>query len=48
MPKTIVAPKVYPSFTIANSGYYERVLATLELPMIIKEGRRYFREYASI
>ena len=42
MPKTIVAPKVYPSFTIANSGYYERVLATLELPMIIKEGHGSF------
>lgn len=42
MPKTIVAPKVYPSFTIENSGYYERVLATLELPMIIKEGHGSF------
>lgn len=42
MPKTIVAPKVYPSFTIANSGYYEKVLAKLGLPMIIKEGHGSF------
>ena len=27
MPKTIIAPKVYPSFTIADSGYYEKVLS---------------------
>ena len=42
MPKTIVAPKVYPSFTIEDSGYYEKVLATLGLPMIIKEGHGSF------
>lgn len=42
MPKTIVAPKVYPSFTIANSGYYEEILNSLSLPMIIKEGRGSF------
>lgn len=42
MPQTIVAPKVYPSFTIRHSGYYERVLETLGLPMIIKEGRGSF------
>lgn len=42
MPKTIVAPKVYPSFTIRDSGFYEKVLQTLKLPMIIKEGRGSF------
>lgn len=42
MPKTIVAPKVYPTFTITNSGYYEKVLTTLGLPMIIKEGHGSF------
>lgn len=42
MPKTIIAPKVYPSFTIQDSGYYERVLEELHLPMIIKEGRGSF------
>lgn len=42
MPKTIIAPKVYPSFTIADSGYYEKVLMELKLPMIIKEGRGSF------
>lgn len=42
MPKTIVAPKVYPNFTIAKSGYFERVLETLGLPMIIKEGHGSF------
>ena len=42
MPETIIAPKVYPSFTIANSGYYEKVLAKLGLPMIIKEGHGSF------
>lgn len=42
MPKTIIAPKVYPNFTIANSGYYEKVLEQLTLPMIIKEGRGSF------
>lgn len=42
MPKTIIAPKVYPSFTISDSRYYEKVLKTLSLPMIIKEGRGSF------
>ncbi len=42
MPKTIVAPKVYPSFSIEHSGYYENVLEELGLPMIIKEGRGSF------
>ncbi|WP_172369022.1 ATP-grasp domain-containing protein [Sporosarcina jiandibaonis] len=42
MPKTIIAPKVYPSFTIADSGYYEKVLSELGLPMIIKEGHGSF------
>ena len=42
MPVTIIAPKVYPSFTIADSGYYEKVLAKLGLPMIIKEGHGSF------
>ncbi|REB07161.1 RimK family alpha-L-glutamate ligase [Sporosarcina sp. BI001-red] len=42
MPRTIVAPKVYPNFTIRDSGYYERVLQELGLPMIIKEARGSF------
>jgi len=42
MPETIIAPKVYPSFIIADSGYYEKVLAKLGLPMIIKEGHGSF------
>ncbi|ARD47051.1 RimK family alpha-L-glutamate ligase [Sporosarcina sp. P33] len=42
MPKTIIAPKVYPNFTIADSGYYEQVLETLGLPLIIKEGHGSF------
>jgi ribosomal protein S6--L-glutamate ligase len=42
MPKTIIAPKVYPAFTIAESGYYEKVLGQLGLPMIIKEGHGSF------
>lgn len=42
MPETIIAPKVYPSFTIADSGYYEKVLTQLSLPMIIKEGHGSF------
>jgi len=42
MPKTIVAPKVYPNFTIQGSGYFEGVLAQLGLPMIIKEGHGSF------
>ena len=42
MPETIIAPKVYPNFTIADSGYYEKVLSKLGLPMIIKEGHGSF------
>lgn len=42
MPKTIIAPKVYPNFTICDSGYYEKVLNEIGLPMIIKEGRGSF------
>lgn len=42
MPKTIVAPKVYPNFSILESGYFERVIAELKLPMIIKEGHGSF------
>lgn len=42
MPQTIIAPKVYPKFTIAKSGYYEKVLEKLGLPMIIKEGHGSF------
>ncbi|MBO0601339.1 RimK family alpha-L-glutamate ligase [Sporosarcina sp. E16_3] len=42
MPETIIAPKVYPNFTIKNSGYYEQVLERLGLPMIIKEGHGSF------
>ncbi len=42
MPTTIIAPKVYPNFTIRNSGYFESVLETLGLPMIIKEGHGSF------
>ena len=42
MPKTIVAPKVYPKFSIRNSGYFEGVLDDLGLPMIIKEGHGSF------
>ena len=42
MPDTIIAPKVYPAFTIRDSGYYERVLERLGLPMIIKEGHGSF------
>ncbi|HWI47384.1 MAG TPA: RimK family alpha-L-glutamate ligase [Rummeliibacillus sp.] len=42
MPTTIIAPKVYPNFTIRDSGYFENVLQTLGLPMIIKEGHGSF------
>jgi len=42
MPVTIIAPKVYPNFTIIDSGYYEQVLERLGLPMIIKEGHGSF------
>lgn len=42
MPRTIVAPKVYPNFSIMDSGYFERVMDRLGLPMIIKEGHGSF------
>ncbi|HEY4532033.1 MAG TPA: RimK family alpha-L-glutamate ligase [Kurthia sp.] len=42
MPRTIVAPKVYPKFTIRNSGYFENVLNTLGLPLVIKEAHGSF------
>lgn len=42
MPETIIAPKVYPNFTIKDAGYYEQVLERLGLPMIIKEGHGSF------
>ena len=42
MPKTIIAPKVYPNFSILESGYFERVIAELGLPMVIKEGHGSF------
>lgn len=42
MPDTIIAPKVYPNFTIEKSGYYEKVLEKLGLPLIIKEGHGSF------
>lgn len=42
MPKTIVAPKVYPKFSIRGSGYFEGVLDELGLPLIIKEGHGSF------
>ncbi|MER2262847.1 MAG: RimK family alpha-L-glutamate ligase [Psychrobacillus sp.] len=42
MPMTIIAPKVYPEFTILHTGYYEQVLQTLQLPMIIKEAHGSF------
>lgn len=42
MPETIIAPKVYPNFTIEGSGYYEKVLEKLGLPLIIKEGHGSF------
>ena len=37
MPRTIVAPKVYPNFSILDSGYFEEVIHRLQLPMIIKK-----------
>lgn len=42
MPRTVIAPKVYPAFSIAGTGYFERVLADFGLPMIIKEGHGSF------
>ncbi len=38
----LIAPKVYAKFTIRDSGYFENVLQTLGLPMIIKEGHGSF------
>ncbi|WP_391202233.1 ATP-grasp domain-containing protein [Psychrobacillus sp. L4] len=42
MPRTIIAPKVYANFTIQHSGFYEQVLQTIHLPMIIKEAHGSF------
>ncbi|WP_040228966.1 ATP-grasp domain-containing protein [Bhargavaea cecembensis] len=42
MPRTVIAPKVYQSFSIAGSGYFERVLGDFGLPLIIKEGHGSF------
>lgn len=42
MPKTIIAPKIYPKFTIRHTGYYEQVIHELSLPMIIKEAHGSF------
>ena len=42
MPLTIIAPKVYPEFTIQHTGYYEQVLQILQLPLIIKEAHGSF------
>ena len=42
MPRTVIAPKVYPAFSIAGTGYFERVLADFGLPLIIKEGHGSF------
>lgn len=42
MPATIIAPKVYPAFSIRHSGYFEKVLERISLPMIIKEGHGSF------
>ncbi|MGH2318273.1 ATP-grasp domain-containing protein [Planococcus sp. SE5232] len=42
MPRTIVAPKVYPNFSIMDSGYFEEIIDRLKLPMIIKEGHGSF------
>ncbi|WP_341201538.1 RimK family alpha-L-glutamate ligase [Planomicrobium okeanokoites] len=42
MPATIIAPKIYPAFSIRESGYFEKVLERFGLPMIIKEGHGSF------
>lgn len=42
IPVTIVAPKVYPGFSIQESGYFEQVLQVIPLPMIIKEAHGSF------
>ena len=42
MPKTIVAPKIYPNFSIEGSGYIERVMDALGLPLVLKEAHGSF------
>lgn len=42
MPKTIVAPKIYPKFSIEDSGYTERVIEALGLPLVLKEAHGSF------
>lgn len=42
MPNTIISPKIYPKFSIQHTGYYEKVIAELGLPMIIKEAHGSF------
>lgn len=42
MPTTIVGPKIYPNFSIADSGYVERVIETLGLPLVMKEAHGSF------
>ncbi len=42
IPKTIIAPKIYKNFSIKQTGYFEKVIAQLKLPMIIKEGHGSF------
>lgn len=42
MPRTVIAPKVYPSFSISGTGYFEQVLSEFGLPLIIKEGHGSF------
>lgn len=37
MPRTIIAPKVFPSFALQDQSYYASVIAQLGLPLIIKE-----------
>ncbi|SOC02586.1 SSU ribosomal protein S6P modification protein [Ureibacillus xyleni] len=42
IPKTIIAPKVYRNFSITQTGYFEKVIEQLKLPMIIKEAHGSF------
>jgi len=42
MPKTIIAPKIYPKFSIHHTGYYEQVIRELGFPLIIKEAHGSF------
>ena len=42
MPKTIVAPKVYKNFSILHTGYFDQVINTLGLPLVIKEAHGSF------